>query len=98
MVITICSTGSRGLALTVDEAAFTVSIATEGRMNIYSYAVGSAQRLLSNDLYYLAGVPTPNSSEAIEFSPGPGPAAPMVFFDMDSQTYRSFRMSDLYTP
>ena len=90
--------GSRGLALTIDEAALTATISTEARMNIYSYAVGSAQRLFTNNLYFLAGVPTPNSSEAIEFSPGPGEAAPMVYFDMNSQTYRSFRMSDLYTP
>src|SRR5205085_2837884 len=62
--------GSRGLVFTIDEEAKTAQIVDEALMQTTSNALGSAQILLNGNLWFLSGIPTVNSSEAIEFTPG----------------------------
>jgi arylsulfate sulfotransferase len=88
--------GSRGLVLTINEEAKTADIVDEALMHVFSGAVGSAQILLNGNLWFLAGF-VGSTSEAIEFTPG-SMANPVAHFATTSNNYRSFRMTNLYTP
>jgi len=89
--------GSRGLVLEINEQEKTANIVDEALMHTFSDAFGSAQILLNGNLWFLSGDPTPNQSEAIEFKPGLM-ATPVAHFDINDDSYRAFRMKDLYTP
>ena len=88
--------GSRGLVLTINEEAKTADIIDEALMHVFSPAVGTAQILLNGNLWFLAGF-VGSTSEAIEFKPG-SLATPVAHFSTSNNNYRSFRMTDLYTP
>jgi hypothetical protein len=89
---------SRGMVLYVSELARTVYIATEADLGQYSFALGSAQLLVS-----------PPSNIYASFGNGfiSGPLAQAVEIDLtgkivynlavNAYSYRSYRMQDLYT-
>jgi len=96
---------SRGMALTVDESAKTVTPVLSLDLGGYSSAMGSAQLLsdgnyfFENPVVFSAGKTV---SHSLEF--GPTPAAPQVgaadkLMDVvGPQHYRGWQMPNLYTP
>lgn len=89
---------SRGLVITVNEAAKTADITTEAIMGCYSSAIGTAQILLSGNTWFLCGIPAADASQAIEFRQGTGMVSPVFHVNTNNNNYRSIRMKDLYTP
>ncbi len=87
---------SRGMVLTVNEAARTVSPVYYDS-GVYAFAVGSAQRLANGNFHFQPGIggPPPVAFDSdIEFTP----AGPISYqLTAAASSYRSFRMKDLYT-
>ncbi len=83
----------------LDERAHTAALVANPDLGVYSFAVGSAQRLANGDLHALAGfVPGDHgrSCRSIEVTP-----QGQVVFSQELEgagSYRSFRVVDLYTP
>jgi hypothetical protein len=91
--------GSRGLVWTLNETAMTANLAVDARMGTFSGIVGSARTLLNGNLYFLSGYANNGAySQSIEFSNTAPYATPVLTFTSSSPAYRSFRMTDLYTP
>ena len=90
--------GSRGLVWNINEAARTAYLYIDARMGTYSGIVGSARTLMNGNLYFLSGFVNPSYSQSIEFSNGAPYAKPLLSFTATNSAYRSFRMTDLYTP
>ncbi len=93
------SAHSRGQVLRLDEPNHTATLLLNGDLGSYSYALGSAQRLLNGDYHFDSGIASDPS--------GHGQVAQSLELDMSGQIvygiqfgaleYRSFRMPDLYT-
>ena len=90
--------GSRGEVWTINETAKTAKLNTDARMNTYSSVVGSARTLMNGNLYFLSGFINGTYSQSIEFTNNSPYATPAVTFTASSPSYRSFRMTDLYSP
>ncbi len=94
-----CDTGgnSRGYALTVDETNMTVTPLLIQDLGNYSAGLGSAQVIPGSSNYHFDnGEITGPLSKSLEITP-----LGTTAFELDSEnieTYRSFRMQDLYTP
>ena len=90
---------SRVQAYLIAESTNTATLATNGPFQSYSFAVGSAQKMLNGNLHASSGFQTGGSypwiAEAEEFSTS---GASLFSFHVDNTAYRSFRMRDLYTP
>jgi arylsulfate sulfotransferase len=88
---------SRGYALTVDEAGRTVTPLLIQDLGSYSDGVGTAEVIPGTSNYHFESGHIFNGaiSQSIEFTPDGATA-----FEMEAhhETYRSFRMQDLYTP
>jgi hypothetical protein len=103
--IAACDTNgdSRGYVLSVDEINMTVTPILTQDLGYYSKGLGSAELIPGTSNYHfelgqiqrLATV----SSQSMEIDPLTTPASTAFgMFEPDTQTYRSFRMQDLYTP
>ncbi len=90
---------SRVQAWTLNEAARTATLVTNGLFRSYSNAVGSTNRLASGNLHSSSGFQIggsyPWSAQATEFTIL---GTPIYTFSINNTVYRSFRMRDLYTP
>lgn len=92
------SGNSRGQVLRIDEEHRKVSLRLNADLGLLSPAVGSVQRLANGNYFFDAGfVPGPNglSAHLIEVDP----SGHIVFTAViDNLAYRSWRMTDMYTP
>ncbi|HLK50082.1 MAG TPA: aryl-sulfate sulfotransferase [Bryobacteraceae bacterium] len=91
---------SRGQVLLLDEVNRNATLLLNGDLGTYSYALGSAQRLLDGDYHFDAGIAPDPAGHG-------GTVAQSLELNMSGQLvygiqfgaleYRSFRMPDLYT-
>jgi arylsulfate sulfotransferase len=87
---------SRGQVYDLDEVAMTASLSLNADLEVYAYAVGSAQSLRNGNFHFLSGLTAlPAFSASEELRPNGTRSYMMV---MNSASYRSFRLRDLYTP
>jgi arylsulfate sulfotransferase len=92
---------SRGQVLFVDEQARTVTVMVNANLKVNSAALGTAQPLPNGNLHFDAGFlpdpanPAARISQALEVDPDGNIVWGM---QINAQEYRSYRMSDLYTP
>ena len=89
---------SRGQVLQVDEQNRVVTPILNADLGVYSSAVGSAQRLRDGNYYFDAGfVDENNTFDSYSFEVGP---AGRVQYETHQNAilYRTFRMTDMYTP
>ncbi len=89
---------SRGQALTIDQTALTASLTINADLGVFSVADGSAQLLDNGNYHFLPGwIPTgPDSAsaESLEVTP----SGSIIYNLADTTvTYRSYRMSTLYS-
>ena len=91
---------SRGQVLLLDEVNRKATLLLNGDLGTYSYALGSAQRLLNGDYHFDSGIaPDPAGhgglvAQSLELNM----AGQMVYgIQFGALEYRSFRMPDLYT-
>ena len=90
------SAHSRGQVLLLDEQNLTVTPVLNADLGDYSFALGSAQKLPNGNYNFDLGWLQPsNTSQAIEVDS----SGETVFtLQLNSPAYRSFRLTDLYTP
>lgn len=89
---------SRGMALNIDEATFTVTPALMVNLGVYSPADGAAQSLVNDNYFFFAALVATSEdikSHALETGGGDGSWALDI---QGPQGYRAFRMSTLYNP
>lgn len=93
---------SRGQALVLNEAQKTADILLNVDVGSYSPKVGSAQRLNNGNYHFLSGAintGTTTYSQNTEVTPtGSTTGAINYALQAGAATYRSFRISDMYTP
>jgi hypothetical protein len=103
---------SRGMALTVEETCtpapltctnLQVTPVLSADMGIFSQAMGSAQLLSNNNYFFLSPfapfTETMEGSYAIEILPTSGTDAGTTVFELEgTQSYRAWRMPNLYQP
>ena len=95
------SGNSRGMSLNVDEGSLTVTPVLSEDLGYFAFALGSAQLLSNGNYHYQPGIVAPNNYDySIELFPLAGTTSAIQVFNLESATssYRSFRMSDLYSP
>ena len=89
---------SRGQVFTIDEQNRVVTPVLNADLGVYSQAVGSAQKLRDGDYHFDAGFVAENgTNDAHSFEVnGTG----KIMYDAHANTilYRTFRMTDMYTP
>ena len=87
---------SRGQVLRLDETNHIATLVLNTDLGDYSFALGSAQKLPNGNYHFDQGwLQTVNTSQAIEVDP----SGKNVFtLQLNSPAYRSFRLTDLYTP
>ena len=90
------SAHSRGQVLQLDEQNHIATLVLNADLGDYSSALGSAQQLPNGNYHFDQGYLQPsNTSQAIEVDP----SGNRVFtLQLNSPAYRSFRLTDLYTP
>ena len=91
---------SRGMALNVDESALTVTPVLSQDLGYFGLALGSAQLLSNGNYHFQPGFVAPNASDySEEYAPISGSTLGTQVYDLESgcESYRSFRMPDLYT-
>jgi arylsulfate sulfotransferase len=87
---------SRGQVYDLDESAMTASLSLNADLAVYAYAVGSAQSLRNGNFHFLSGLSAlPTFSASEELRPD---GARSYMLTVNSASYRSFRLRDLYTP
>ncbi len=99
-VSTLGTGNSRGMALTVDENAMSVTPVLSQDLGVYAFALGSSQLLANGNYHFQPGIVAPNSTNySIELLPTAGTTSATQVFNQESGTssYRSFRMANLYT-
>jgi len=85
---------SRGQVLQLDESHLIVNLILNADLGGYSTALGSAHKLPNGNYHFNLGA-LPGGSQSVEIDP----SGKMVYgIGISSPDYRSFRMSDLYTP
>lgn len=87
---------SRGQVLQLDEQNRIATLVLNADLGGYSFALGSAQKLPNGNYHFDLGWLQPNgTSQAVEVDP----SGNIVFtLQLNSPAYRSFRLTDLYTP
>jgi hypothetical protein len=89
---------SRGHVLQIDEQNRTVTPILNADLGVYSIAVGSAQRLRDGNYHFDAGFVLENGTiDSYSFEVD---AAGQIDYEAHQNVilYRTFRMSDMYTP
>ena len=88
---------SRGQVLNIDETNLVVTLALNANLGVYSFALGSAQRLLNGNYEFLAGWlgVSAVTNQSIEVLPD---GTLDYTLKMGGPNYRTFRMLNLYTP
>jgi hypothetical protein len=89
---------SAGQVLQLDEQNRTATLVLNADLGVFAQAVGSAQRLQNGNYHFLAGfVPAPGGLTAYAQEIN---RSGMIVSSVTADTliYRSFRMTDLYTP
>jgi hypothetical protein len=86
---------SRGQVIRLDEQNRVATLALNADLGAYSAALGSAQQLPEGDYHFNLGVLSDATSIAIETNPS---GQPVYELHVAAPAYRSFRMSDIYTP
>lgn len=90
---------SRGQVLQIDETNRTANLVLNADLGAYSIALGSAQLLANGNYHFevgwIPGVPgQPNTSRSVEVDP----TGKIVYaMEAATETYRSYRMTDLYS-
>lgn len=86
---------SRGQVLRVDEQNRVVTQVLNADLGSYSYALGAAQKLPNGNYHFDAGILPGSTSQSVEVDP----AGNTVYaIQIGAWMYRSFRLTDLYTP
>jgi len=89
---------SRGQVFQIDEQNFIVNPILNADLGVYSEAVGSAQLLLDGNYHFDAGF-VPENNTIDSYSIEVDPAGHMQYeAHQNVILYRTFRMTDLYTP
>ena len=89
---------SRGQVIRLDEQSRTASLAMNADLGVYSWAVGSAQRLRNGDYHFEAGyVPTAAGLTALSIQVD-RQGRIVSSIGADTLLYRSMRLSDMYSP
>jgi arylsulfate sulfotransferase len=84
---------SRGQVFQLDETNHTATPLLNADLGVYSFALGSAQKLSNGNYHFLAGLLTDGSSISIEVDP----QGQIVYeIKVQANEYRSFRMRSLY--
>jgi len=88
---------SRGLALIVDEASWTVTPVLLQDLGVKTTALGAAGLLSNGNYSFQTGLP---STQAFEISPNPGTTTGTVVLNIGSvdYSYRAWQMPSLYMP
>ena len=92
---------SRGQVLLVDEQARTVTLLLNADLKVDSSALGTAETLPNGNYHFDAGFVQNPSSPNLRFSQAleVDPSGNIVWgMQIDAQEYRSYRMTNLYTP
>jgi arylsulfate sulfotransferase len=95
------SANSRGQVIQIDEQKRTAKLILNADLGVFSAALGSAEKLKDGDYAFDAGfVFDPESPESYSaFSMQVDPAGDIVLaIKAPATVYRTFRMTDLYTP
>ena len=89
------SANSRGQVYKIDEAARTATLVNNFDLGYFSFALGAAQRLPNGHYHFDVGFVMDGTSYSIEVD-----ATGKIVYSLhnDAPVYRSFRMTDLYTP
>jgi arylsulfate sulfotransferase len=89
------SAHSRGQIYRLDEANHIAELLLNGDLGVYSAALGSAQKLHSGEYHFNCGTLSNATAQSIEIDP----MGNIVYSLQGSiAEYRSFRMTDLYSP
>jgi hypothetical protein len=86
---------SRGQVLNIDEGNRVVTLSLNADLGVFSPAGGSAQRLPNGNHHFTAGVLSGLNTRSIEVLPD---GSHNLVVQTQANTYRDFRMTDLYTP
>jgi arylsulfate sulfotransferase len=92
---------SRGMSLTVNEAALQVTPALTSYLNVYSPANGSAQRLSNGSYFFLPALALTGLTEdsySTEILPATPCSGSQVWVIQGQAAYRAWRMPSLYKP
>ena len=90
---------SRGQVYRIDEQSFVAIPILNADLGVYSLAVGSAQRLLNGDYHFDAGFVLESDGAMEAYSFQVNPEGKIVYAaHQGAALYRTFRMTDLYTP
>jgi len=85
---------SRGQVYQLDEQAHTATPLLNMDLGLYSFALGTAERLSNGNYHFLAGYLSDSTSTALEVDPNGN----IVYaIHVGAAEYRSFRMRSLYT-
>ncbi len=86
---------SRGQVLRLDEANRTATLALNADLGDYSFALGATQKLANGNYHFGLGYLSGDRSQAVEVD-----AAGNTVYALEAAVpaYRSYRVSDLYTP
>ena len=89
---------SRGQVLELDETNRTAKLVLNADLGVLSMAVGSAQALHNGDYHFEAGFVS-SKGQLFGFSIEVDPSGQAIAtLQASSGLYRSFRMTDIYTP
>lgn len=86
---------SRGQVWRLDEVNRIATPVLNADLGAYSFALGSAQRLPNGNYHFELGILPDRSSQSVEVDPSGRLVYNMAVSD---PLYRTFRMTDLYTP
>ena len=86
---------SRGQLIHLDEGNRVATLVLNADLGAFSAALGSAQKLSGGSYHFNLGVLSDATSVAIETDPS---GQPIYQLHIAAPEYRSFRMSDIYTP
>lgn len=88
---------SRGMSLTLDEQAMTVTPLLSQNLNVFSFALGSAQLLSNGSYYFLPGLVQNAYSYSTEVLPTSGTTEGKIIYELQGPvSYRGFRMGSMY--
>jgi hypothetical protein len=89
------SANSRGQVIRIDEQNRVADLIFSVDLGLYSFALGSAQRLPNGDYHFNVGFLQDGTSVSMEVDPSGNTAYAL---QADAPAYRSFRMRDIYIP
>src|SRR5262249_23571061 len=89
------SANSRGQVIRLDEQNRVATLALNAGLGDFSGALGTAQLLSNGDYHFNLGLLSDGTSTALETNAS---GQPVYELHVAAPEYRSFRMSDIYTP